>query len=308
MAPTTILPRILAALALASTAHADWRDGSGGYGNWKNSDYDGERPPWWGGRGGRGGNSNSNNDSYRDRSDQAGAFGSLADFNHASRILIAHAVMASLVWVILVPWLAILLRLNIKNPIVLKLHAIGQIFSYVVYIAAAGLGIWLAQQSAAFGIWNDPHPQLGLAILAIAFFQPLFGAAHHRIYKRRANALQAGQPTKQPGRTTAGRIHLWVGRILIVLGIVNGGLGIRLASYSPFQSDATSRRAGIIYGAVAAVMFLLYVIFVVVFEVKRARFETKEREEREKAIGNKQGLPSYDESEESVGQDLPRYS
>ncbi|KIV92607.1 hypothetical protein PV10_03881 [Exophiala mesophila] len=308
MASTTILPRILTVLALAYTANADWRDGNGGYGNWKNGDYEGEGPPWWGGRGGRGSNSTSNNDSYRDRSDQAGAFGSLSDFNHASRILIAHAVLASLVWVVFVPSLAILLRLNIKNPIVLKLHALGQIFSYIVYIAAAGLGIWLAQQSAGFGIWNDPHPQLGLAILAIAFFQPFFGASHHRIYKKRANALQAGQPTKQPGRTTPGRTHLWVGRILIVLGIVNGGLGIRLASYSPFQSDATSRRAGIIYGAVAAAMFVLYVAFVVFFEVKRARFQAKEREERQKAIDNKQGLPTYDESEESVGQNLPRYS
>lgn len=305
MAPTTFHAWILTACLLFCTVKADWRDG--GYGNWRNGDYDGERPPWANGSGNDDDN-NNNDDSYRDRSDQASAFGSAASFDHATRILIAHAVLASLVWVVFVPWLAILLRLNIKNPIVLKLHAIGQVLSYVIYIAAAGLGIWLARQSAAYGIWNDPHPQLGLAILAIAFFQPIFGAVHHRIYKKRATALQNGQPTKPPSRTIAGRIHLWVGRILIVLGIVNGGLGIRLASYSPFQTDATSRRAGIVYGVVAAVMFLLYVVFVVIFEVKRARFQAKEREEREKSSATKNGLPTYDESEESVGRNLPRYS
>jgi hypothetical protein len=57
--------------------------------------------------------------------------------------------------------------------VVVKVHAVGQILSYVIFVVAAGMGIWLAQQTAPFGVWNDPHPKLGLAILGLAFVQPI---------------------------------------------------------------------------------------------------------------------------------------
>lgn len=271
-----------------------------GYPGWGGGNYGGNRPPWWN-NGDDDGDDNNNNGSGNSNVNQGTIFSSEASFNQATRILIAHAVLASLVWVIFIPSLAILLRLNLKNPIILKLHAIGQVLSYVIYIVAAGMGIWLAQQSAAFGVWSDPHPRLGLAILAIAFFQPIFGFVHHRIYKKRSQKIASGKPTKAPGRTPVGRVHLWVGRILIALGIINGGLGIRLASFSPFQTDATSQKASIAYGTVAGVMFLLYLICVIAFEVRRARFQLAEQEERERSGVAKGSLPTYDESEESVG-------
>jgi len=274
--------------------------GQAGYPGWGGSGYGGNRPSWWNGDNGDNDGNGSNNDN-NNNINQGALFSSEASFNKATRILIAHAVLASLVWVIFIPFFAILLRLNVKSPVILKLHAIGQILSYVIYIVAAGLGIWLAQQSAAFGIWNDPHPRLGLAILAIAFFQPIFGFVHHRIYKKRAQNVDAGKPTKAPGRTPVGRVHLWVGRILIALGIINGGLGIRLASYSPFQTDATSQKASIAYGVVAGVMFILYLVFVIIFEVRRARFQLAQEEARERENLPKGTLPTYDESEESVG-------
>lgn len=91
---------------------------------------------------------------------------------------------------IFIPSGAILLRLGLKNPIVLKLHAGLQIISYLLFVVAAGMGkyctltligflltthpgIWLAQETAQFGTWDDPHPRLGLAILAIAFVCPI---------------------------------------------------------------------------------------------------------------------------------------
>ena len=39
-----------------------------------------------------------------------------------------------------IPTGAILLRLGLKSPIVLKLHAVLQILSYFLYIIAAGMG------------------------------------------------------------------------------------------------------------------------------------------------------------------------
>jgi len=295
MAPRTI-PVVLSAALLISIAQAGypgWGGSGGGYG--------GNRPSWWDGDDGDNGDSGNSGSNNNGNINQGALFSSKAEFNKATRILIAHAVLASLVWVIFIPSLAILLRLNLKAPIIVKLHAIGQIASYIIYIVAAGMGIWLAQQSAAYGIWDDPHPRLGLAILAIALFQPIFGGVHHRIYKSREQNVAAGNPTKAPGRTALGRVHIWVGRILIALGIINGGLGIRLASYSPFQTDATSQKASIGYGVVAGVMFLLYLISVIAFEIRRARVQLVEEEERQRNIVPKAALPTYDESEESVG-------
>ncbi|KAJ9601999.1 hypothetical protein H2200_013558 [Cladophialophora chaetospira] len=261
-------------------------------------------PPWVDDCDGSGdGSSGSSNGGSSSNSFTQGAlFSNPAQFNQATRILIAHAVMASLVWVLFIPSLAILLRLNIKNPIVLKIHAFGQIFSYIIYIVAAGMGIWLAQQFEAYtDIWNDPHPKLGLAILALAFFQPIFGAVHHSIYKKRTVKVKSGKPTKPPDRTAPGHVHLWLGRLLIVLGMINGGLGIRLASFSPFQTNSQSTKAKIAYGVVAATMFLLYLLFVITFEIKKARSRSQEVRGREEVVAQKNGLPSYDESEESVG-------
>jgi len=83
--------------------------------------------------------------------------------------------------------------------------------------------------------------------------------------------------------------------------MINGGLGIRLASFSPFQTDSTSTKAKIAYGVIAATMFLLYLFFVVSHEIKRVGNRTEGAGRREEVVVNKDGLPTYDESEESLG-------
>jgi hypothetical protein len=82
--------------------------------------------------------------------------------------------------------------------------------------------------------------------------------------------FREGVDTKRPGRTTITRYHLWIGRILILLGVINGGLGIQLASTTPFQTVSTSRKAEIAYGVLAGLVFLLFAGASVVFEVRRA--------------------------------------
>ncbi|ETN44260.1 uncharacterized protein HMPREF1541_10811 [Cyphellophora europaea CBS 101466] len=265
------MANVLAAILLVAVVKADSYNGYG----WNR---DG------GGRGWRYGDDNDDDDDGDGNSiygDEANGFGlgSAASFDRANNVLIAHAIVASAVWVLFVPWAALILRINLKSPIVLKLHAGLQIFSYLVYIAGAGMGIWLAQQMAPYGVWNDVHPRLGLAILAIAFFQPIFGFVHHRIFKKR------------------GRVHLWVGRSLIVLGIINGGLGIRLTSFSPFRTDAQTRTSAIVYGVIAGVMFALYALLVAMFETRRKRAQGKAPPYN---IAQQKGLPSYEESQSSA--------
>ena len=56
----------------------------------------------------------------------------------------------------------------------------------------------------------------------------------------------------------SGHVHLWLGRILFVLGVVNGGLGLRLVE----DDDDGNGKWRNIYIGVAIAMGVLYVIVV----------------------------------------------
>ena len=179
----------------------------------------------------------------------------------------------------------------------------AKLLSLALFVIAAGLGIWLARTFP--NVWNDTHTRLGLAVLALALFQPVFGTLHHRLFKRRAADATAGRATKAPGRTSFGRIHIWLGRSLILMGTVNGGLGIRLAGKSPLQSSSTTTKAATAYGVVAGAMFALYFILVVLFEIRRRRRAHSRTTAPQQTQLEK--LPTYDESESSLSQGPARY-
>ena len=73
---------------------------------------------------------------------------------------------------------------------------------------------------------------------------------------------------KTQQRGIFGWVHLWYGRILIVLAVINGGLGLRLA--------ANTKNGETAYGVIAAVMGLSY-IGVVVFTSMRNRTRNRAR-------------------------------
>lgn len=81
-------------------------------------DYGGGRG-WRGGSGSGGGrNSDSGNGRYFGNEANGFGFGDMASFTRANRILIAHAVVASLVWVVLVPFGGLVLRVGLRSPAV----------------------------------------------------------------------------------------------------------------------------------------------------------------------------------------------
>jgi hypothetical protein len=59
---------------------------------------------------------------------------------------------------------------------------------------------------------------------------------------------------------------MWIGKILITLGIINGGFGIRPVSMSPFQDAATTKKAYIECSVLAGLMWLLYAGVSMLFE------------------------------------------
>ena len=138
------------------------------------------------------------------------------------------------------------------------MHGLFQLFAYLVYTAAIGIGIWMATQAPErVGLLHSYHPVIGLILFAFLFFQPVLGYIHHLRYK------------KYQCRTVWSYGHLWLGRIGITLGMINGGLGLFLASDAPL-GFAPSRGQIIAYGVVAGIMWLLWITAAVVGERRRS--------------------------------------
>jgi hypothetical protein len=95
------------------------------------------------------------------------------------------------------------------------------------------------------------HPIIGIVLFILIFAMPILGQLHHRNFK------------KFQTRTGVSFAHIWLGRIIIPLGIINGGLGFALAdntSYGP-----------IVYGIIAAIFYIVYLVAIVIGEKRRSR-------------------------------------
>jgi len=165
----------------------------------------------------------------------------------------AHAVLASLAFVIFFPSGAIAVRL-LPGKLAAAAHGFFQLFGFILYIVAVVLGIWMgvSLKFSQFNLLKSYHPIIGLILFALLFFQPIGGFLHHRNYKR------TGQ------RSAPSYGHIWMGRILITLGMINGGLGLRTAANG-------TRGEYIAYGVVAGIIWLLWVVLAAVGERRRRR-------------------------------------
>ncbi|KAM3418809.1 hypothetical protein BST61_g4777 [Cercospora zeina] len=225
-----------------STTHA-WGDGS-----YYNS-----------GSGSYSDNSNDNSDStYSSNGYQR--FGGQGFFSDSySTKVIAHAVLATIAFGFLFPAGGILIRLASFRGLWI-IHGIWQLLAYALYIAAFALGVYLVRKGPR-NMLHDPHPIIGIILLGLLFFQPFFGLVHHFKFKKHLR------------RTLWSYLHLWIGRIVVTLGIINGGLGLRLARRMPFERPSDGAIIG--YGVAAGFMWLLYVLSAVIGERRRSRVRTE---------------------------------
>lgn len=90
-------------------------------------------------------------------------------------------------------------------------------------------------------LYNNTHTIFGTVLFALILVQPILGLIQHYRYQ------------VVHRETATGILHKWYGRVLIILAIVNGGLGLALAG------EATGGGATIAYIVVSAVVFLIYV-------------------------------------------------
>ena len=115
-------------------------------------------------------------------------------------------------------------------------HAALQALGLVLYISAFGLGVYLATQAR---VLSAAHPVIGILLAVLVVGQPASGLLHHKLFKKYGH------------RTLWSYLHLWNGRAAIVLGMVNGGLGLALAR--------AGRSSLVAYAVVAGIVGVVYI-------------------------------------------------
>ncbi|EJT73368.1 hypothetical protein, variant [Gaeumannomyces tritici R3-111a-1] len=161
-----------------------------------------------------------------------------------SSLVLAHGAIMAILFVILYPLASMVMPLFGKW----KVHGGAQVFNFILMWVGFALGITVAKDRSM--LFNNAHTTLGVIVVCLLILQPFLGYAHHMHY------------VKHQRRGLVSYVHIIWGQSLIVLGIVNGGLGLRLTG--------VPGNFIIAYVVVAAVIFVLYAA-VKVFTMFRAK-------------------------------------
>ncbi|KAJ5156976.1 uncharacterized protein N7482_008076 [Penicillium canariense] len=132
-------------------------------------------------------------------------------------IIIAHGVIATIVFLGLVPISTLIIRYYSRwNPFwAFKLHAWCQVLTLLLSTVVFVLGWFAVGPKRSL---TNPHHGIGLAIYVMVIFQVLWGWFVHRKESKRT---RHHVPLKLV-------IHRWMGRALAILGIVQIPLGLTL--------------------------------------------------------------------------------
>lgn len=154
--------------------------------------------------------------------------------SNTATLLSSHGIIMSVLFLGLFPLAALTLYLPFAQK-VRYIHAPLQAIALILLIAGMALGIILGNR---FDELDGYHQIIGFIVVAtLILFQPAMGIYQHLHY------------CKTGGRSAFGIAHRWLGRTMIMLGIVNGGLGFMLTG---------NQSAYIPYAIVAAIVFLIY--------------------------------------------------
>jgi hypothetical protein len=187
----------------------------------------------------------------------------------------------SIVFIVLYPLGAISIHLPVSRIPFLQntylrnkvpsIHMPIQLLGLVMMIGGMALGIRIAHD---LGYLSDPtgkrgHIVLGLVVCCLIIaIQPAFGWLQHRHYKRTG------------GKSVFGYVHRWTGRVAIALGMINNGLGFRLASQDIDIPTKSYVRNFVLLGVLVLIWFGL-----VMFDGLDAR-RTKVADGEEKGMGS----------------------
>lgn len=147
----------------------------------------------------------------------------------------------SLVFLVLMPFAALALYLPYAKKVP-HIHAPLQILNIILAIVGLALGVQLAKPLT---LTTGYHQILGYILVGLLFSaQPLLGLLQHLHFRKTGT------------RSGMGLGHQWLGRIIIILGVVNGGLGMKQSG--PVGNSWVPSYAPILYSIIAVIMFLVY--------------------------------------------------
>ncbi len=133
------------------------------------------------------------------------------------------------------------------------IHAPLQVLAIILLIVGLALGVQLAKPAGQLGKY---HQVIGYIVIAIPFsIQPALGVFQHIHFR------------KTGGRSSMGVIHHWLGRAVIVAGVVNGGLG--MLQSGPVGNENVPSWAPIAYSIVAIVVAIIYAAVVIGTNMRR---------------------------------------
>lgn len=167
--------------------------------------------------------------------------------------------------VILFPVGSMLMRV-IPGRFAIWIHAVFQMMALAIYVAGAGLGIYLVTYvTLPFNMGTlltnsstNYHPIIGIVTLVVLLPQPVLGLLHHSRFKR---------VRRRQGWSYA---HLFNGRVGVTIGIINGGLGLHLANATAYR-----KRVYIIVAAIIWSLWMLIALWSEVMRMRRGRKEAK---------------------------------
>lgn len=140
------------------------------------------------------------------------------------------------------------------------IHAPLQMVSIILVIVGLVLGVRLAKPLELTGGY---HQVLGYIIVTILLSaQPALGLLQHLHFRKTGT------------RSGMGIAHQWLGRTVIIAGVVNGGLGFMQTG--PVGSEYVPNYAPVLYSVIASVVFLIY-LTVLAWTAMRPTQQTSEK-------------------------------
>jgi Eukaryotic cytochrome b561 len=197
----------------------------------------------------------------------------------------AHCVIMSLTFLVLLPLGAILMRV-LSFPSLVYIHAIAQLFSLTLALAGFALGVWYIRTTKQ-PFSSEPHFILGTTVISMLLLQPFFGFLHHAMFRH------------YDRKTFMTFIHVWYGRLIFLLALVNGALGLKLGRSLRGGMEA----ATVTYSVIAAIIGTLY-IAVLLFSAWKVNGKGEEKYVRR--TDRRLGSMSRPRGEIHGFEDLPR--
>lgn len=193
----------------------------------------------------------------------------MAKIKKLMRIRTVHGSIMSIVFLLLYPTFASFIHLLPSSAPVVKIHASFQAATAALTVTGFGLGIYLTREVPTMGMY---HQVIGaIVIVLLVIVQPIIGILQHRIFRQTQR------------KTWWAYAHRWLGRCMLALGVINGGLGRHLSGST--SSDG-SRSAVIAYGVVAGVICSLYMAIIAFVTFKRRPATGANKTESTEAPGN----------------------